>query len=323
MSALNYAVAFDSRKLRVRGTTNRSSESQMSERQLLLSKAMLMRGEGVLRSSGVFDAGVALLLLQDAVEMALHAVATKLGARPTRKASFEDYWGMIDAAGGQLGQLPMKIDMSRMNSARVDLKHHANHPDRNGVEEHFRNARGFLGKITAQYFSPLDFERLSIVSLVTDEEIRTHLEAAEGHRKNDDLRAALISSAHAYRLIREGQERIFLMSHLVIPGVPAGVDPAIIKQIKDEVAHLRSLIRELATLTLGRAFGLNLIDLQLLQRHLPTIRGTEIAFSPMIEEHVTAQTVERCIFLLANYAIHLIEELGALNNPEWGVTSLL
>ncbi|MEJ0039351.1 MAG: hypothetical protein WDO68_25415 [Gammaproteobacteria bacterium] len=174
----------------------------MSERQLLLSKAMLMRGEGVLQSSGIFDASISLLLLQDSVEMALHAVATKIGAKPPRKAAFEDYWGLIDSAGTQFGQLPMKIDMGRMNSARVDLKHHGNRPDREGVEEHFRNGRAFLGKVTAQYFSPLDFERLSIVSLVADEEIRAQLEAAEGQVKNDDLRAALISCAHAYKLIR-------------------------------------------------------------------------------------------------------------------------
>jgi hypothetical protein len=118
----------------------------MSERQLLLSKAMLMRGESVLQSSGIFDASISLLLLQDAVEMALHAVATKIGAKPPRKAAFEDYWGLIDSAGTQFGQLPMKIDMGRMNSARVDLKHHGNHPDRDGVKEHFRNGRAFLGK---------------------------------------------------------------------------------------------------------------------------------------------------------------------------------
>ncbi len=120
----------------------------MTEQQLLLSKAMLMRGEGVLQSSGIFDAGIALLLLQDAVEIALHAIATKVEARAARKASFEEYWGLIDSAGGRFGQLPMKIDMGRMNSARVDLKHHANLPERDGVEQHFRNGRVFLGKVT-------------------------------------------------------------------------------------------------------------------------------------------------------------------------------
>ncbi len=81
----------------------------------------------------------------------------------------------------------MKIDMGRMNSARVDLKHHANHPDRDGVEDHFRNGRAFPGKVTAQYFSPLDFERLSIVSLVQDGEVRARLGVAKGQVKNDDL----------------------------------------------------------------------------------------------------------------------------------------
>ncbi len=59
----------------------------MSEQQLLLSKAMLTRGESVLHSSGIFDAAIALLLLQDAVEMALHAIATKVEAKPHSKST--------------------------------------------------------------------------------------------------------------------------------------------------------------------------------------------------------------------------------------------
>ncbi|MEJ0039350.1 MAG: hypothetical protein WDO68_25405 [Gammaproteobacteria bacterium] len=94
-------------------------------------------------------------------------------------------------------------------------------------------------------------------------------------------------------------------------------------ELNAQVGHLRELVSELATITLGRAFGLNLIDLQLLKQVLPTIQGTVITFGPYIEEHTGAQTVERCIELLANYAIRLTEELDANNHPAWGVTGLL
>ncbi len=161
------------------------------------------------------------------------------------------------------------------------------------------------------------------MSLVHDDEIRSRLEAAEGQVKNGDLRAALIACAQAYSVIRERQERIFIMSHLVIPGVPAGVDPAIINQIKAEVGHLRSLIGELATMTLGRTFGMNLIDLQLLKQALPLIQGERVTFAPYMEAHTGAQTVDRCIARLANYAIRLSHELDANNHPAWGVTGLL
>ncbi len=88
------------------------------------------------------------------------------------------------------------------------------------------------------------------------------------------------------------------MPHLVT-GVSAGVSP------------------------LGRTFGMNLIDLQLLKQVLPSIQGEEVTFGPNIEEHTGSQTVERCIALLANYAIRLNHELDANNHPAWGATGLL
>jgi len=120
----------------------------MNTRGLLLSKAMLEAGEAVARAQGPFDSSIGLLLLHDAVECALHITATQAGSPSVKIGAFADYWKAI-------ADLPMKIEMDRMNRARVDLKHHMNTPDRDDVEEHFETRVPCLARLHSNSISSI------------------------------------------------------------------------------------------------------------------------------------------------------------------------
>jgi hypothetical protein len=199
----------------------------MNTRGLLLSKALLEEGEAALRSQGSFSGSIGLLLLHDAVECALHATAAQVGSASVKTGPFAEYWKAIPG-------LPLRVEMDRMNRARVDLKHHMNTPDRDDVDEHFRNARALLSALASKFYS-LEFDTLSEVSLVCDGVVRTRLENAERANEADRLREALTECAHARNSMLERQADLFSQSWLVSAGLEPGMPPAADKRIRAEV----------------------------------------------------------------------------------------
>jgi hypothetical protein len=281
----------------------------VNTRGLLLSKALLEEGEAALRSSSPFSASIGLLLLHDAVECALHATAAQTGSATVKIGPFADYWKAI-------ADLPFRVEMDRMNRARVDLKHHMNTPDRDDVDEHFRNARALLSTIASKFYG-VEFDTLSEVTIVADSAVRARLEAAERANEADRIGEALTECAHAHNLMREQQSALFSQSWLVSAGLEPGMPPAADKRIRAEVAHLHQEIRALSGVVFAQTFGLNLMDYRLLRSILPTIRGTEVTFSAGVPDGISQQMVHRCIQLLARYAIRLDRELSAANHPSW------
>lgn len=281
----------------------------MNTRGLLLSKSLLEEGEAALRTQGPFSASIGLLLLHDAIECALHATAAQGGNASVKLGPFADYWKAIP-------DLPLRIEMDRMNRARVDLKHHMNTPDREDVEEHFRNARALLSAIASKFYS-LEFDTLSEVSIVSDSAVRARLENAEHATEADRIGEALAECAHARNLLLERQSELFSQSWLVSAGLEPGMPPAADKRIRAEVAHLHQEIRDLSGVVFAQTFGLNLMDYRLLREILPVIRGTEVTFSPGVPDGISRNMVHRCIQLLARYAIRLDRELSAAKHPSW------
>jgi hypothetical protein len=281
----------------------------VNTRGLLLSKAVLEEGEAALRSQGPFSPSIGLLLLHDAVECALHAAASQAGSASVKVGPFMDYWKAIP-------DLPLRTEMDRMNRARVDLKHHMNTPDKDDVNEHFRNARALLRAIASKFYS-VEFDALSEVTIVTDSAVRARLEAAERSNRADRIGEALTECAHARSLMLEQQRDLFSQSWLVSAGLEPGMPPAADKRIRAEVAHLHQEIRELSGVVFAQTFGLNLMDYRLLRSILPTIRGTEVTFSAGVPDGISQKMVRRCIQLLARYAIRLDRELSAAKHPSW------
>jgi hypothetical protein len=281
----------------------------MNTRGLLLAKCLLESGEQVLRAQGPFDAAMALLSLHDGVEFALAATSAQFGVTGVKVEKFEHYWKALPT-------LCMKIEMDRMNKARVDLKHHLNTPDREDVAEHFRNCRALLGKVAVDYYK-LDFESLSLVSIVSDATLRSHLQSAEANLVTDQVREALIECARAWDWIVDRQASLYSQSWLVTYGLPQGMSQAVSERIKAEVVHLHHQIKDLSRVVLAQTFGLNLVEFQFLREILPAIRGKEITFSPGVPDGVSTAMVKRCIELLAKYSIRLLRELGAEKHPAW------
>lgn len=149
--------------------------------------------------------GLAILTLQDAVELFLLLCAEKLNASK-KDLKFMEYWDVLSERLGK--ELPYRAPMRRLNEARRALKHHGVLPSRLEVESHRTSVRGFLEDVTALVFNE-DFNSISLSSFVEPEAARNHLVQAERLLAQGDLQAALVEVALSFQIMLDD----YIMTH--------------------------------------------------------------------------------------------------------------
>lgn len=157
----------------------------------------------------------AVLAFHDAAELFLVLACEQLDVGK-EGMSFLAYWEELNRELPDDG-LTQKKSMSRLNEARVGLKHHGNMPARAAIEEYRYIATLFFEENTPTVFG-IDFRDVSMVQLVRNPAMRADLEEAKELRKQGDLEGAVSKVAIAfYRLLKSHKERNPLLSGLKWP----------------------------------------------------------------------------------------------------------
>lgn len=171
-------------------------------RRLILAKSLQRYGEAACAERNdrfAFVRGI--LLLHDAVEAVLGAVADHLNVRLPDRVSFMGYFEKIEEGDDQQRKLPYPKAMSDLNAIRVGIKHHGRFPP---VEEnrHFPvTVTEFLRTVCRTYFDA-DYSALSLTSMIQNERVRSHIESAEALVAEGKFEDALVSLGYAmYHLV--------------------------------------------------------------------------------------------------------------------------
>ena len=130
-----------------------------------------------LDSGHPFAAGMAISLLQDAVEAMAHEAAATVNAQLSVRANFLDHWEGV-AKSGLEKQLPYRIEMAELNVARVAFKHQGVNPAVAEAEKQRLAVHRFLSEV-AQNFFGVDFDDISEADLVVNTQIRLAIKNAE------------------------------------------------------------------------------------------------------------------------------------------------
>jgi hypothetical protein len=147
-------------------------------------------------------AGLALLPLHDAVELFLQVAAeaaaetNSLTMTSKQRSDFMEYWTAFSAAGLPL---PYEQRMRRFNTARVEVKHRGLLPIQQQIEEFRSDVTNFLVDATPKVFQ-LEFDSISLSSLVQSDDVRTALQTAETAAEAGQFDAALEQAAKAFHL---------------------------------------------------------------------------------------------------------------------------
>lgn len=145
--------------------------------------------------------GFCLLSFQDSVEMFLHLCAENVGVHVNQNTKFLDYFKEIP-------QLQYQSQMEHLNRTRVALKHHGINPSNIDVEISRVNVTEFFRLNTPEFFG-VDFDGVSLVSVIGDEKVRNELFNAEKSRLDGEYMNAVVYAHQAFWMLLENQHKDF------------------------------------------------------------------------------------------------------------------
>jgi hypothetical protein len=180
---------------------------QRATEQILLARYYLyLAGEQLRHASGP-SKFAAINMYHEAFEATLICCADHLNVSISSRATVEAYLDKIDQAINP-ATLPFRSRILQFNHARVAAKHHLNLPD-DAVFTMIQTVVPEFIKEAVRLIFNTDIEELSLVNLVEEGDIRTHISAAVDHLKNDRIYEALTAARRAIYLQIEQNYSIF------------------------------------------------------------------------------------------------------------------
>lgn len=144
-------------------------------KQLLLCKRLFNEGMTFAKRSDSVSNGIAISLFQDSVEICVWAIIKDKNIQVKDGAPFTGYIEAIQKAGLIL---PQVAKINELNKARVNFKHYGNLPASDEGIKFQSYVEDFLTTSFQDYFNQ-DFEKVSLVDLVSDPNVREKLKEAE------------------------------------------------------------------------------------------------------------------------------------------------
>jgi len=166
-------------------------------KRIVLAKALYEAGRAactIRNDQMIFTKGI--LLLHDAVEAALGAVADYVNAKLTGNHYLMDYYDLIEKADAQKRRVPYRTQMRNLNTVRNNAKHQGIFPDPKN-SAHFSPTVYALIEEVCEIYLGLDFSYISLKSLIKNKKILGYIDQAEKEIKKRKIEKGLISLAYA------------------------------------------------------------------------------------------------------------------------------
>jgi hypothetical protein len=136
-------------------------------------------------------------MFHDSIELFLQLAVEHLNIKTKDKdTKFSEYWNLLSSIL-PLGYPTQKESMLRLNSSRVQLKHHGTRPCKVDIEGFRVNATDFFKENTTPIFG-MDFNDISLISMVQCEDARNNLEKAANLIEKGDRKRAIEKIARAF-----------------------------------------------------------------------------------------------------------------------------
>jgi len=159
----------------------------------------------------VFSKG--LLLLHDATENALGAIADHLGAKLIDRTYILNYFSLIKQADKNHRTVPYMTSIKKLSTIRNNIKHQGILPDIKS-NAHFPSTVYELITDICQIYLGLDFSSLSLKNLIRDKKVLNFINAAEKEIADEKIHVSLIHLAFAMYYICESSSTFVLPSFI-------------------------------------------------------------------------------------------------------------
>jgi hypothetical protein len=257
-----------------------------------------------LDSGHPFAAGMAISLLQDAVEAMAHEAAASVNAEISARANFLDHWVAV-AKVGNGKTLPDRVQMADLNAARVAFKHQGVNPSLAEAEKQRLSARRFLTETAREFFS-VDFDDISEADLITSIEIKSAVKAAEAALTASEATKSLECCKDALDVVEK------LMRDAVVVTEKSNSGPSIPREAREAAAGvLKWVNRRFAALEMSVALSvlrINPADYWFLYQTLPQRVSSGKIYWPPTRSVVSTRTHKRaqaCIRIIIELALRV------------------
>lgn len=160
-------------------------------------------------------AAQAIVLSQDAAELALRAIADQLSLKGGREITFPQLVDDVQKSTPGLSG-PAASYLKRLNDVRVSFKHKGNLPDAGTWYDATVQTMQYLNELCTEVFN-IPLAAIDLVHVIQDPHIVKLLEGAKIERENGRFKEALEEIAHAFAAANSS---IFPHGLIVWPGRP-------------------------------------------------------------------------------------------------------
>lgn len=171
---------------------------------LACAKYIFTTGIDTLDKGAPYASGLAVLAFQDAAEMVLRAIAEHLHAQIKETTAFHQIIDEIDKASSV--KLTHRSALNQLNKARVNFKHLGLAPRDEDVRKFRGDLEGFFPSALKDFLD-IDYDRLSLVSLIRHHRTRNWMEKSERALSDGDHTETIINSAVAMQLCLQTRAR--------------------------------------------------------------------------------------------------------------------
>jgi len=221
-------------------------------RKIVFAKYVLERSEGTARDSNDAGLSVCLLLMHDAAELLMLAVVDHLQVRVQKRREFMDFWIELQPPAHPLP--PDRLAMESMNKMRVQLKHNGSLPNGQEVRNLLPRVREFFENVLKTYCD-LDYAKVSLLDLVEDSKVKTHLASARHKFANADKLGAMTDLQIALHHLENPTDKL-------LPKLYAPRKPSLPHEISrlgwgDYLTKVHEFMQECASRTNALMFGID------------------------------------------------------------------
>jgi hypothetical protein len=284
--------------------------------QLLLVKYLYQQGEDALSERGMFSAGLAVSLFQDAVESLAWTIAKEVDADIKERDGFEGYWEAVKHGKNNPArkELPPKTKMRDLNKARVNFKHYGVIPADGEAAKLQTYSEQFMVEACKEFFG-VDFMSLSAIELIHDSNVSAHLRLAEQAIAKNEVDEAMTECALANGFIEDTIETL-------LPPLPVdwndlvGGQPVVAQSRLKEV---EATVTTMRNFTLATSLRIPLDEFLRFKELVPSVvyhEGEQHMLSlPQPSHKFTMDDAKFAFRYLANFALTLERTIGGL---VWG-----
>jgi len=228
---------------------------------IVCAKYLFQSGSEYIERAGTYSDGIAILHLQDSIEMFLRTVAEHLHCSIKETISFNQLIDEIDKAGK--GALTHRSALNQLNKARVNFKHFGLQPKHEDVRKFNRDLQAFFPAATRTFLN-LDFESLSLINLINHQRVRNFLARAEIQLDSENNSESIHASAVAFELYRNFAGHQGESTRLRVSSEDERKMRDLVRAIQDSLWNQQEQINLIMD-------GINLGDYRRFKRHIPCV----------------------------------------------------